>query len=54
MKIEKLNRSEAFRYMGYKGGEINENILRITEECEEQLLNAIKPRFVYKVFDIEK
>lgn len=53
MKIEKLNRSEAFRYMGYKGGEINENILRITEECEEQLLNAIKPRFVYKVFDIE-
>lgn len=53
MQLEKLNRADAFRYMGYKGGEINENILKIAEECEEALLKAIKPRLVYKVFGIE-
>lgn len=54
MKIEKLNRSEAFRYMGYKGGEIKDEIIKITEECEQRLLDAIKPKYVYRVFDIEE
>ena len=54
MQIEKLNREEAFRYMGFKGGEISEKVLEITEECEEQLLKAITPRYVYRVFDIEE
>jgi len=54
MHIEKLNRDEAFRYMGYKGGKINEKILKITEECEQELLKAIKPRYVYRIFNIEE
>lgn len=54
LKIEKLDRGEAFRYMGFKGGEIKENILKITEECEQELLKAIAPRYVYRVFEIEK
>ena len=52
--LEKLNRRDAFRYMGHKGGEIKENILAIADECEEALLKAIKPRMVYRVFDIER
>ena len=52
--LEKLNRKDAFRYMGHKGGEISENILAIADECEEALLKAIQPRMVYRVFDIEK
>lgn len=54
LKIEKLNRRDAFGYMGYKGGEIKERILAIADECEEILLKAIKPFMVYRVFDIEK
>lgn len=54
LKIEKLDRGEAFRYMGFKGGEIKENILKITEECEQELLKVIAPRYVYRVFEIEK
>lgn len=54
LKIEKLDRGEAFRYMGFKGGEIKENILKITEECEQELLKAIAPRYVYRIFEIEK
>ena len=53
MKIDSINRAEAFRYMGYKGGEINDTILKITDECEEKLLEVINPKYVYKVFDIE-
>lgn len=54
LKIEKLNRRDAFRYMGYKGGEIKEKILAIADECEETLLKAIKPLMVYRVFGTEK
>lgn len=54
MRIEKLNRDEAFRYMGCKDGEINEKILKITEECEEELIKAIKPRYVYRTFNIKE
>ncbi len=52
LEIKKLNRNEAFRYMGYKGGEIKQKILDLTDECEEALLKTIKPRMVYRVFDI--
>lgn len=52
LEIKKLNRDEAFRYMGYKGGEINQKILDLTDQCEEALLKAIKPRMVYRIFDI--
>lgn len=55
MQIEKLNRSEAFRYLGMRNGmTISENLLRITEECEQELLKAVKPRYVYRMFDIEE
>lgn len=52
LELSELDRAEAFRYMGYKGGEIKESILKITEECEMSLLDAVKPRLVYKVFDV--
>lgn len=52
LELDELDRAEAFRYMGYKGGEIKESILKITDECEGALLEAIKPRLAYRVFDI--
>lgn len=53
LRLEKLDRGEAFRYMGYKGGEINGSILKIADECEEALLKTIRPGMVYRVFDTE-
>lgn len=52
LELSELDRAEAFRYMGYKGGEIKESLLKITEECELSVLDAVKPRLVYKVFDV--
>lgn len=48
-----MNRAEAFRYMGYKGGTIPQNIEELANECEARLLAEITPKFVWRVFDIE-
>lgn len=55
MQIKTLNRSEAFRYMGAGTSadtKLTGELLKITEECEQALLKALEPRYVYKVFDI--
>ena len=49
-----LNRAEAMRYMGYGNKQPDENVIRLIDECESALLKAIKPRYTYKVFNIEK
>lgn len=54
MQLDSLNRAEAFRYMGHKGGEIPENINALADECEGKLLAAIRPNYVWRVFDIEE
>lgn len=54
MQLDSLNRTEAFRYMGHKGGEIPENINALADECETRLLVAISPKYVYRVFDISE
>lgn len=54
MELAKLDRAEAFRYMGHKGGEIPANINALADECEERLLNATEPKFVYALFDTER
>lgn len=53
MNITEINRSEAFRYMGHGGGEIPANIAALADECERRLLDAISPKYVYAVYDID-
>lgn len=49
--IEPPNLSDAFRYMGLRG-EPDPSILAETQRCEKRLLEAAKPRYVSRVFDI--
>lgn len=53
MKLERIDRAEAFRYMGHKGGVLPESMDALADECEQRLLTAVTPKFVYAVFDIE-
>lgn len=53
LELLHLNRAEAMRYMGYRNNEPDEKILNIIDNCEKALLRAVKPRYTYKVFDIE-
>jgi len=51
--LEKLNQNEALRYLGYGVNAPDTKVQYLLDECEEVLLSIAKPRFVYKVFDIE-
>ena len=51
--LEKLNQNEALRYLGYRQNAPDTKVQCILDECEKELLSIVKPRFVYKVFDIE-
>jgi len=51
--LEKLNQNEALRYLGYGQNAPDIKVQELLDECEDVLLSIAKPRFVYKVFDIE-
>lgn len=50
-RIEPPNRADAFRYMGVRG-EPDAALLAETERCEALLLQAAKPRYVSRVFEL--
>lgn len=52
LKLEKINRDEAFRYMGQRG-ELSEGLRALADECEARLLEVVSPRFVYTVFGLD-
>lgn len=53
MNITELNKIEAMRYMGVKD-KTDKVALRLLNECENELLRVAKPRYVYKIFDIDR
>lgn len=50
--ITSINKREAFRYMGFKKSEPNERFLLLADRCEKMVLDAAKPKLIFKVFDI--
>lgn len=48
-----IGRAEALRYMGVRG-EPDERLAALLDECEAELLAAARPRFVWRIFDIER
>lgn len=50
--LDKINRDEALRYLGYKGSKPDENTLKIIEQCEQALIQAAAPKYLYRRFDI--
>lgn len=54
IRLEKLNVREGARYLGYGVSLPDENIMNIVEKCEAEIISAAKPRYVYKVFEINE
>ena len=52
--IEKVDMINTLRYLGYGDHTPDDNMQKIIEECEEELLRVVKPNYIYKVFDITK
>jgi hypothetical protein len=49
----KINKEEVLRYLGYKGQNIDENIISIIEECRDEIKKVIMPRVVYNYKNIK-
>lgn len=52
--LTELNRQEGSRYMGYGGNRPDEVVMKLIEECEADILSTAKPRYIYRVFDINE
>lgn len=50
--IESIDQKEALRYLGYVGNNPEENIQKILNECESNVLDIIEPKYLYKCFNI--
>lgn len=49
--ITKINREEALRYMGASEMKLDDQMIKLLDECEAALLKSMKPDYVYRVFD---
>lgn len=47
IKLEKLNRNEAVRYLGGSGIALNYRMDRLMDECEKEILAKSSPKYLY-------
>lgn len=52
MTLEKLNRSEAIRYLGGAGTQMNDQMEVLMDECEKMVLEKAAPKFLYIELDL--
>lgn len=50
--LEHLNINEALYYLGYKGNKPDDNTKQLIGICEEEVLKAAQPKYLYKTFDL--
>jgi len=50
--LDSISKSEALRYMGHRG-DVSDTLMRLLCDCEEKLLETIRPLWTFRVFDIE-
>ena len=52
--LTELNYMECARYLGYGKNAPDEMTERLMRECDSELLDCAVPRFVYRIFDIDR
>ncbi len=50
--ITRFDISQVLRYLGYNDSMPDENILSLLDKCSTELLDVIKPAYLYSVYDI--
>lgn len=48
----KINRNEVLRYLGHNGQKIDDDLLKLIDECRKEILHIISPRFIYKYMNV--
>ena len=47
--LERINRKEVLRYLGYKGISADDTVNMLIDECEAEVIKAAVPRYTYRV-----
>lgn len=47
--LERINRKEVLRYLGYKGISADATVNMLIDECEAEVIKAAVPRYTYRV-----
>ena len=53
IELSKINRAEALRYMGGSKVKMNENMEKLLEVCEKEILENVSPKYLYKKIPLE-
>ena len=54
MKLDDINKEEAFRYLGYGTMLPDEQTMMIADDCEKRLLSVIDAKYIYRYFKINR
>jgi len=49
-----IDKKEVLRYLGYKGSNADKETSDLIDECIDEINNIAKPKYIYKIFDLEK
>jgi len=52
ISLEKLNRSEALRYLGGAKTAPDEKMLALLDDCEEQIISRARPKYLYRELEL--
>lgn len=52
ISVKHLSHSEALRYLGGANAEPDEKMLGLINDCEQQILKCLRPKFLYKAVDL--
>ena len=52
--LKEINKGEAARYLGYRDSLPDINMTKLILQAELELLSVMKPRFCYKIFDLNR
>lgn len=52
IKLDRINRDETLRYLGNSHTAVNEEMSALLDICEEELLAAASPKYLYKMIEI--
>ena len=50
--LERINRKEVLRYLGYKGISADATVNMLIDECEAEVIKAAVPRYTYRVTEV--
>lgn len=54
IQLESFRREEVLRYLGWRGDAIPNEVDAQIDRCIEETLRVVQPRYVYRVFELER